>query len=86
VGFIFKVYNLFGVRSLSLTSRSSLLILQYSAFSAISTNLSTSKISSGMFLRSRWFVCSGFSILSFVVFSGIQNHNYYIVRFNLYIC
>ena len=66
VGLTFRVNSVLGVRSLSFTIRSSLFMLQYSARSAISTNLSTSKISAGISFP-RNLLQIGSSILSFVV-------------------
>ena len=67
VGLTFRVYRCLGVRSFSLTSRSSRLMLQYSARSAISMNLSTSKISTGIFFALAGSYRASLSILSFVV-------------------
>ena len=67
VGLTFRVNSFLGVRSFSLTTRSSRLMLQYSALSAISMNLSTSKISTGIFLDLAGSYRAASSILSFVV-------------------
>ena len=67
VGLTFRVYRCLGVRSFSLTSRSRRLMLQYSARSAISMNLSTSKISTGIFFALAGSYRDSLSILSFVV-------------------
>jgi hypothetical protein len=67
VGLTFRVNSFLGVRSFSLTSRSSRLMLQYSARSAIAMNSSTSKISTGTFFALAGSYRAASSILSFVV-------------------
>ena len=67
VGLTLRVKSFREVRSFSLTTRSSRLMLQYSARSAISMNLSTSKISTGMLFAFADSYKIGSPILSFVV-------------------
>jgi hypothetical protein len=74
VGLTFSVYRFLGVRSFSLTSRSSRLILQYSALSASSMNLSTSKISTGILFALAGSYRASLSILSFAVLTERNQH------------